>query len=87
MKRRFRFPLPFDPVRLLAGVMMRWPWLVVGMILFGTLGTIAGVRMTHQSFAISASLIKRRVPQTVQASDTGQAFRPVDLNDATLLAT
>jgi uncharacterized protein involved in exopolysaccharide biosynthesis len=85
--RSFRFPLPFDPVRLLAGVLTRWPWIAVGVIIFGTLGTIVGVRMTSQSFAISASLIKRRVPQTVQASETGQAFRPVDLNDATLLAT
>jgi hypothetical protein len=57
------------------------------MVIAGTLGTFAGIRMTRQSFAISASLIKRRVPQTVQASETGQAFRPVDLNDATLLAT
>lgn len=85
--RRFRFPLPFDPVRLLAGVLTRWPWIVVGMILFGALGTIVGMRMTSQTFAISTSLIKRRVPQTVQASEIGQAFRPVDLNDATLLAT
>jgi uncharacterized protein involved in exopolysaccharide biosynthesis len=85
--RRFRFPLPFDPVRLLAGVMTRWPWIAVGMLVFGTLGTIVGIQITSQSFAISASLIKRRVPQTVQASETGQAFRPVDLNDATLLAT
>lgn len=57
------------------------------MIIFGTLGTIVGIKLTSQSFAISVSLIKRRVPQTVQASETGQAFRPVDLNDATLLAT
>lgn len=85
--RRFRFPLPFDPVRLLAGVLTRWPWLVVGMLTLGTLGGIVGIQITNQSFAVSASLIKRRVPQTVQASETGQAFRPVDLNDATLLAT
>lgn len=85
--RRFRFPLPFDPVRLLAGVLTRWPWIVIAMIVFGTLGTIIGIQITSQSFAISVSLIKRRVPQTVQASETGQAFRPVDLNDATLLAT
>ena len=57
------------------------------MLIFGSLGTVAGIRMTRQSFALSSSLIKRRVPQTVQASETGQAFRPVDLNDATLLAT
>lgn len=57
------------------------------MIIFGGLGTLVGIRITSQSFAISASLIKRRVPQTVQASEIGHAFRPVDLNDATLLAT
>ncbi len=85
--KRFRFPLPIDPIRLLAGVLTRWPWILVGMCLFGALGTIVGIRMTSQSFALSSSLIKRRVPQTVQASETGQAFRPVDLNDATLLAT
>jgi uncharacterized protein involved in exopolysaccharide biosynthesis len=85
--RRFRFPLPFDPVRLIAGVLTRWPWIAIGMLVFGTLGTIVGIQITKQSFAISVSLIKRRVPQTVQASETGQAFRPVDLNDATLLAT
>lgn len=85
--RRFRFPLPFDPVRLLAGVLTRWPWLVAGMFTLGAIGSIVGIQITNQSFAVSASLIKRRVPQTVQASETGQAFRPVDLNDATLLAT
>lgn len=84
---RFRFPLPFDPVRLLAGVLSRWPWIVIGMTIFGTIGTIIGIRITRPSFEISASLIKRRVPQTVQTSETGQAYRPVDLNDATLLAT
>ncbi len=57
------------------------------MLVVGGIGAIAGISMTSQSFAISTSLIKRRVPQTVQASETGQAFRPVDLNDATLLAT
>ena len=68
-------------------MLSRWPWIVVGAILFGTLGAFIGVKMTHQSFSISASLIKRRVPQTVQTSEIGQAYRPVDLNDATLLAT
>lgn len=57
------------------------------MLVFGAMGILAGMQTTRQSFAISVSLIKRRVPQTVQASETGQAFRPVDLNDATLLAT
>jgi uncharacterized protein involved in exopolysaccharide biosynthesis len=85
--RRFRYPLPIDPIRLFAGVLTRWRWILIGMLIMGTLGAIVGMRMTSQTFALSSSLIKRRVPQTVQASETGQAFRPVDLNDATLLAT
>jgi len=84
---RFRFPLPFDPVRLLAGVLSRWPWIAIGTIIVGTLGTILGIQITHPSYTLSVALIKRRVPQTVQTSQTGQAYRPVDLNDATLLAT
>ncbi len=84
---RFGFPLPFDPVRLLAGVLSRWPWIVAGMVLCGMVGGMAGVRLTKQSFALSVALIKRRVPHTVQASESGQAYRPTDLNDATLLAT
>lgn len=87
LSRRFRFPLSIDPIRLLAGVMTRWPLILLGMFMLGSLGTIIGIQLTSQSFALSSSLIKRRVPQTVQASETGQAFRPVDLNDATLLAT
>lgn len=85
--RKFRFPLPFDPIRLVAGVLSRWPWIVLGLLVFGTLGVIAGVKLTRPAYAVSVSLIKRRAPQTVRTSETGQAFRPVDLNDATLLAT
>lgn len=85
--RHFAFPLSFDPVRLLGGVLSRWPWIAIGTVLLGTLGAIVGIQLTHLSYSVTASLIKRRVPQTVQTSENGQAYRPVDLNDATLLAT
>ena len=84
---RFRFPLPFDPLRMLAGVLSRWPWIVLGTLACATLGTLAGIRSTHTSFSLTVSLIKRRMPPIVQVSDGGQAYRPLDLNDATLLAT
>lgn len=57
------------------------------MVLCGMVGGLVGMRLTHQSFALSVALIKRRVSHTVQASESGQAYRPTDLNDATLLAT
>lgn len=84
---RFAFPLPFDPVRLAAGVLSRWPAIVLAALLFGAAGAFLGAKFTHQHHSISVSLIKRRVPQTMQASEVGQAYRPVELNDATLLAT
>lgn len=74
-------------MRLLAGALSRWPWIVAGFTLFALAGAFVGIQLTSPTYAISVSLIKRRVPQTVQTSETGQAFRPVDLNDATLLAT
>lgn len=83
----FRFPLPFDPIRLLAGVAAHWPLLVLfGLIGLGA-GIGAGLALNKSSFTVSASLIKRKVPQNVQASETGQSYRPADLNDPTLLAT
>jgi len=87
IKSGFSFPLPLDPIRLLGGVLARWPWIVIGAILLGSLGAAAGVYLNHPTFSITVSLIKRRVPQTVRISDDGQAYRPNDLNDATLLAT
>lgn len=72
---------------MLAGALSRWPWILAAFLLFSFIGIVAGIHLTQPTYAISVSLIKRRVPQTVQTSETGQAFRPVDLNDATLLAT
>ncbi len=84
---RFRFPLPFDPIRLLAGILTRWPLILLGGCAFAVLGFFVGKAITRQTFSLSVSLIKLRVPQTVQTSEVGQAFRPADLNDSTLLAT
>jgi len=83
----FSFPLPFDPVRLVFGMVSKWPLI----FFFGACGlaagVAAGVKMTHPSYSLTVSLMKRRVPENLQTSNTGQAYRPADLNDATLLAT
>lgn len=84
---KFGFPVPIDPLRLIAGVLTRWPWILVSLVIFTTTGVYFGIKMTHQTYALSVALMKRRVPETVQASEIGQAYRPSDLNDATLLAT
>jgi len=72
---------------MVAGVFSRWPWIASGVIVSGILGVLVGILITHRSYSLSVSLIKRRVTQTVETSESGHAYRPVDLNDATLLAT
>jgi uncharacterized protein involved in exopolysaccharide biosynthesis len=86
-REKFGFPAPFDPIRLLGGVITRWPWILGGFLLCAAVGVLIGIKITHQKFSLTVTLIKRRVPQTVQTSEIGEAYRPVDLNDATLLAT
>jgi uncharacterized protein involved in exopolysaccharide biosynthesis len=83
----FSFPLPFDPVRLLAGMAAKWPLIVVFGLAGLAAGTAAGIALTKPSYSLTVSLMKRRVPDNLQAGNTGQAYRPADLNDATLLAT
>lgn len=86
-QRRFRFPLPVDPIRLVAGVLSRWPLIVICMMAFAAAGAVVGKWMTKPSYALSVSLLKRKVPQSMQTGEIGQSYRPADLNDPTLLAT
>lgn len=83
----FGFPLPIDPIRLVAGVLTRWPLIFAGLLIFGAVGIVIGIKTTKPTYTVSTQLIKRRVPETVQTSDVGNAYRPADFNDATLLAT
>lgn len=84
---RFRFPLPADPIRVLADLCAHWPLLAVLALLSGIVGGIVGHLGHRPTFNITTSVLKRPVPQTVQTSPVGQAYRPADLNNATLLAT
>lgn len=83
----FGFPLPFDPIRLIAGMLTRWPFIFMGLLIFGSVGVVLGVKSTKPVYTITAQVIKRRVPETVQTSESGNSYRPADFNDATLLAT
>ena len=56
-------------------------------VITGTAGAVAGAYLHKPVYSISVSLLKRPIPQTVQTSELGQAYRPSDMNDATLLAT
>lgn len=50
-------------------------------------GAYVGTLLHKPTFSITVSLLKRPPVSTVQTSETGQAYRPSELNDNTLLAT
>ena len=83
----FPIPIAIDPIRILAGILTRWYWLVLGALVMGLIGALIGIKINKQTFSLSTALIKRKVLQTLQTSEIGQPFRPAEFNDATLLST
>ncbi|MGZ0655020.1 GumC family protein [Coraliomargarita sp. W4R72] len=83
----FRFPIPIDPLRLLYGIRQRWVWFLVLPILLGLIGWVLGNTQAENRYSVSLQLIKSEVANTVQTSESGQAFKPRDLSDDTLLST
>jgi uncharacterized protein involved in exopolysaccharide biosynthesis len=83
----FRFPIPIDPLRLLYGIRQRWIWFLILPIVLGLLGWVVGSSQAEDRYSVSLQLIKTGVANTVQTSESGQAFKPRDLSDDTLLST
>ncbi|MDQ8206939.1 hypothetical protein QEH52_05425 [Coraliomargarita sp. SDUM461003] len=83
----FRFPIPIDPLRLLYGIRQRWLWFFVFSIVLSILGWVVGSFEAENRYSVSLQLIKSEVANTVQTSLSGQAFKPRDLSDDTLLST
>ncbi|MGB0744350.1 MAG: GumC family protein [Opitutales bacterium] len=72
---------------MLYGVRQKWLWFLVLPFLFGATGWFVGGLKTENRYSVSLQLIKSEVPTTVQTSESGQAFKPRELSDDTLLST
>lgn len=83
----FRFPIPIDPLRVVYGVRRRWLWFLILPITLGVIGWFLGSSQAENRYSVSLQLIKSEVANTVQTSESGQAFKPRDLSDDTLLST
>ena len=77
--------LPVDPFRLLGGIWQRRRWIVLGAVLGLIALTAIGFLRTQTRFQVSAQLIKREVPNSFRAGEIGEAFKPRDLSNATLI--
>lgn len=83
----FRFPIPIDPLRLLYGIRQRWLLFIILPVVLGVIGWIVGSTQAEDRYSVSLQLIKSEVANTVQTSESGQAFKPRELSDDTLLST
>ena len=83
----FSFPIPIDPLRLIYGIRRYWYLFVILPGLLGSLGWVLGSTKAEDRYTVSLQLIKSEVPASVQTSVAGQAFKPRELSDDTLLST
>lgn len=83
----FHSPIPIDPLRLLYGIRRRWLFFAILPITLASIGWMLGSTKTENRYSVSMQLIKSEVPTTVQTSEAGQAFKPRQLSDDTLLST
>ncbi|MGK0176574.1 MAG: hypothetical protein ACI91V_000440 [Lentimonas sp.] len=83
----FNFPIPIDPLRLIYGVRRYWFLFVILPLVLGGCGWFLGSLKTEDRYTVSLQLIKSEMTSSVQTSESGQAFRPRDLSDDTLLST
>lgn len=83
----FNFPLPIDPLRLIYGIRRYWYLFVILPCLLGGIGWFLGGLKAEDRYTVSLQLIKSEVPASVQTSVAGQAFKPRELSDDTLLST
>lgn len=79
--------LPFDPRRLLGGLIARWHWIVLAAIVGSLLGAGVGLLRSATRYEVTARLLKRDVPVAFRSGEFGEAFRPRTINNATLIGT
>ncbi len=76
--------LPFDPLRLAAAVLARWKVVLVTALAAGLLGGLAGWRLFHTEYQVSARLMRQEMATTVRASELGEPFQPRQLSVPTI---
>ncbi|MBV9463882.1 MAG: hypothetical protein JO317_06600, partial [Verrucomicrobiae bacterium] len=77
--------LPFDPLRIVGGILQRKRWIVT----WALAGLIAGFALGYMrgdTYEASMVLMFRDVPQSVGLDATGRSYKPKEIDPATLTA-
>jgi len=78
--------LPFDPVRMVSALWMNARWIALAGFVLASLGAALGILRFRNLYTASTSLIRQELPNTFQASETGEAFKPKQLAVGTLVS-
>jgi protein involved in polysaccharide export with SLBB domain/uncharacterized protein involved in exopolysaccharide biosynthesis len=78
--------LPFDPWRLVAALWKNAPWIVLCGIICAAAGLGLGFLRFRNLYSASTSLIRQELPNTFQASESGESFKPKQLAVGTLVS-
>ena len=78
--------LPFDPWRLLAALLRRWPILLLAGATFAVLAGAAGYFKFTAEYKAAAQLMRQESSGSFRASELGEAFKPRQLSVPTLVS-
>jgi uncharacterized protein involved in exopolysaccharide biosynthesis len=78
--------LPFDPLRLLGGLVARWRWLVIGAVLGAVLGLGVSLLRSSTRYEVNLRLMRREIPASFRGGEIGEAYKPRQINNATLIS-
>ena len=79
------FTLPFDPLRLVAALLRRWPYMVIVAALLMPAGIGIGLALFKTSYTAEIQLIRRATESGFRANQFGSAFKPGELKVETLV--
>lgn len=78
--------LPFDPLRLVGAVLMKWKWIFcVGLVCAIVAGGV-GWQQFEPQFTASAQLMRQEASGSFRASEIGESFKPRQLSVSTLVS-
>ncbi|HEY3898865.1 MAG TPA: polysaccharide biosynthesis/export family protein [Chthoniobacter sp.] len=78
--------LPFDPWRLLGALLLRLPLVALAGVLCAAIGFGLGLLHFQNLYPGTTSLIRQELPNSFQAGETGESFKPKPLSVGTLIS-
>lgn len=78
--------LPFDPLRLVDVLWRRWHLPLLAALVGAIVGGSAGFLRFRTNYTATGTIIRREVPNTFRASETGEAFKPRQLSLPTMVS-